>query len=96
MRDLGSFLVMRSSGQSSYQEIGRVEVTDQSRFQQQQNFTYQDRNAVLGQTYNYEVIAMTTDGYKSQPSNEVTIVRSIPPPPPNPENYVVPTPAPLP
>jgi hypothetical protein len=96
MRNLGSFIVMRSSGQSGYHEIGRVEVTDQTRFQQQQEFTYFDKGAVLGQSYHYEVIAMTTDGYKSQPSNEVTLVRSIPPPPPNPENFVVPTPAPLP
>ncbi len=96
MRNLGLFMVMRSSGQSSYHEIGRVEVTDQTRFQQQRTFTYLDKGAVLGQSYSYEIIAMTIDGYKSQPSNEVTVVRSIPPPPPNPENFVVPTPAPLP
>ncbi|HVA81681.1 MAG TPA: hypothetical protein VNF29_12215, partial [Candidatus Binataceae bacterium] len=96
MRDLGSFLIMRASTQSPYQEVGRVEVTDQNRFQQQREFTYLDRGAVLGQGYSYEVISMTTGGYKSLPSNEVTLVRSIPPPPPNPENFVVPTPAPLP
>lgn len=96
MRNLGVFLVMRTSAQSTYHEIGRVEVTDQQRFQQQRAFNYFDKDTVLGQSYSYVIVSLTTDGYKSQPSNEVTLVRSIPPPPPNPENFVVPTPAPLP
>lgn len=96
MRNLGSFAVMRSSGKSAYREIGHVQVTDQGRFQQQRTFTYRDADTVVGQSYSYEVVGVTSDGYRSQPSNEVTLVRKIPPPPPNPENYVVPTPVPLP
>jgi hypothetical protein len=96
MHNLGSFVVMRSSGNHPYQEIDRIEVTDLARFQQQQTFTYVDRGATLGQTYNYRVVSITTDGYRGAPSNEATVTRVNPTPPPNPENYVVPTPSPLP
>lgn len=96
MRDLEAFLIMRTQGQSPYKEIGRVEVTDNGRFQKQETFTYRDSDTKLGQSYSYEVVSITSSGFKSEPSNEITLVRSIPPPPPNPENFVVPTPAPLP
>lgn len=96
MHNLQSFLVMRTQAHGAYQEIGRVEVTDNGRFQKQETFTYRDSDTMLGQNYSYEIVSITSDGFKSQPSNEITLVRSIPPPPPNPENFVVPTPAPLP
>lgn len=96
MHNLASFLVMRSRPQGSYQEIGRVEVTDNGRFQKQETFTYRDSDTVIGQSYSYEIVSTTSDGFRSDPSNEITLVRTVPPPPPNPENFVVPTPAPLP
>ncbi|MFZ0660685.1 MAG: hypothetical protein WA854_13880 [Candidatus Binataceae bacterium] len=96
MHNLESFLVMRTQGQGSYREIGRVEVTDNGRFQKQETFTYRDSDTVVGQSYSYEIVSITSNGFKSEPSNEVALVRSVPPPPPNPENFVVPTPAPLP
>ncbi len=50
---------------------------------------------VGGKTYNYQVTSNTTDGYVSEPSNDVTVVRKGASAPPNPENFVVPTPVPL-
>ena len=50
---------------------------------------------IMGKTYHYQVTSSTTDGYVSEPSNDVTIVRKAPSAPPNPENFVVPTPVPL-
>ncbi len=96
LRDLASFVVLRSVSRGPLTEIGRVAVTDSQRFQQQRTFDYLDRHTLNGQSYSYEVVSMTAGGNKSQPSNEVTITKSIPPPPPNPENFVVPTPGPLP
>lgn len=96
MRDLGSFLVMRAHAHEPFQQIGRVEVTDSQRFQQQHVFSFLDEATTVGDTYSYEIISMTKGGDKSLPSNQATLIRSIPPPPPNPENFVMPTPAPLP
>jgi len=96
MHDLASFLIMRTQAQSQYKEIGRVEVTDNGRFQKQETFSYRDSDTILGHSYSYEIISITSNGFQSEPSNEITLVRSVPPPPPNPENFVVPTPAPLP
>jgi hypothetical protein len=96
LRDLARFIVTRSDAGAPYEEIKEISVTDQDRFQKQRVFQYLDRNTVVGQSYRYRVISETSDGYKSDPSNEVTMVRTIPPPPPNPETYVLPTPKPLP
>jgi hypothetical protein len=95
MRDLGSFTVDRAGADGAFQKIGDVQVTDQGRFQVQHTFTYTDNAAEIGSTYHYYVVANTTDGYHSEPSNTATIVRRVPKPPPNPENFVVPTPVPL-
>jgi hypothetical protein len=97
MRNLGHFVIMRSDEQGNgFRQIAEVQVTDQARFQQQQVFNYIDRDTTLGQSYAYEIIAYTEDNYKSMPSNEVSLVRTVPQPPPNPENFVLPTPKPLP
>jgi hypothetical protein len=96
LNDLARFIVTRSDAGAPYQQIKEVPVTDQDRFQKQRVFQYLDRNTVVGHSYKYRVISETSDGYKSDPSNEVTMIRTIPPPPPNPETYVLPTPKPLP
>jgi hypothetical protein len=96
LRDLARFIVTRSEGAGPYEDIKEVPVTDQQRFQQRRVFEYLDKNTVVGHTYTYRVISETGDGYKSDPSNEAQIIRTIPPPPPNPETYVLPTPKPLP
>jgi hypothetical protein len=95
MRDLGSFTIARSGADGPYQKIGEIQVDDAGRFQVQRTFTYMDNATELGSTYRYQVISNTTDGYHSEPSNTVTIVRKVPKPPPNPENFVLPTPTPL-
>ena len=95
MRDLAGFTIARAGSDGSYKKLGDVLVTDQGRFQVQHTFTYTDSEAEIGSSYRYYVIANTTDDYHSEPSNVATIVRRAPKPPPNPETFVVPTPAPL-
>ena len=95
MRDLGGFTISRSTGDAPFQKIGEIQVNDQGRFQVERTFTYTDKATELGSSYRYQVISNTTDGYHSEPSNIATIVRRAPKPPPNPETFVVPTPAPL-
>lgn len=94
MRDLAGFTVMRSAGDEPFDKLTWVPITDQGRFRIQREFNYIDTGATLGHAYRYAVIARTTDDYESQPSNVVTMVRSETPEPPNPENYVLPTPKP--
>ena len=95
MRDLAGFTIARAGTDGSYQRVGDVPITDQGRFQVQHTFTYTDSAAEIGSSYRYYVVSNTTDGYQSVPSNVATIVRRAPKPPPNPENFVVPTPTPL-
>lgn len=95
MTDLASFSVSRADSVGPFQKIGEVAVTDQGRFQLQSNFDYIDRATEVGKTYRYQVVSSTSDGYLSEPSNVVTIERKVPPPPPNPENFVLPTPVPI-
>ena len=66
-----------------------------ARFQVQNTFEFIDGATVMGKTYHYEVTSSTTDGYVSEPSNDVAIVRRKPSAPPNPDTFVVPTPVPL-
>ncbi len=76
--------------------ISALAVEDLQRFRQQRHFTFVDTDTVVGHRYRYRVVSITTDGYESLPSNQAEIVRTVPKPPPNPENFVLPTPVPLP
>ena len=96
MRNLDRFEVMRAGATGQYHKIASVAVTDQQRFQQQQRFRYLDKDTQVGETYRYEIISVTDDDYRSVPSNEAVITRTIPKPPPSPEHFVLPTPTPLP
>jgi hypothetical protein len=97
MRDLGGFVIMRAEGETAEMEpLVEVPVTDRERFQVQMVFTYDDLETQIGAHYRYAIIAETTDGYRSDPSNAVEITRVKPPPPPNPANFQIPTPSPLP
>ncbi|MGH7813240.1 MAG: hypothetical protein ACREQI_04470 [Candidatus Binataceae bacterium] len=96
MSDLASFTIERAADGGAFQTIGRVEVTDQGRFQVQHVFNFRDAAAAMGGSYRYQVISETSDGYLSDPSNIVTILRKKPAPPPNPANFALPTPVPLP
>lgn len=97
MRDLGSFVIMRAEGPGAQmQPLVEIPVTDRERFQVQDRFTYDDLETQVGLHYRYAIIAETTDGYRSDPSNVVELTRKKPPPPPNPSNFHLPTPIPLP
>ncbi|HUN59794.1 MAG TPA: hypothetical protein VMU41_16925 [Candidatus Binataceae bacterium] len=97
MRDLGGFVIMRAEGDTAeMQPLVEIPVTDQERFQVQMVFTYDDQETQIGAHYRYAIIAETTDGYRSDPSNVVEITRVKPPPPPNPANFPLPTPVSLP
>jgi len=96
MRDLGSFEVERAENTETFRVLKEIPVTDQDRFQQQRKFTYLDAGAEVGHHYRYQVMSLTLDAYRSDPSNEAEITHELPKPPPNPENFVVPQPKPLP
>jgi hypothetical protein len=92
LRDLAGFRLMRAEGPGSFSELAELPVNDQERFQKVRRFTYVDRSAAMGHTYRYLMIAETTDGYQSEPSNIVQLTRTAPAPPPNPENFALPAP----
>jgi hypothetical protein len=96
MRDLGRFEVDRAENTGPFHALTEIPVTDQDRFQQQRKFTYLDAGTEIGHHYRYQVFSSTLDSYRSEPSNEAEITREVPKPPPNPENFVVPQPKPLP
>jgi hypothetical protein len=96
LRDLGSFEVERAENSGPFEDLIEIPVTDQDRFQQQRRFSYLDAGAQVGHHYRYQVISSTVDSYRSDPSNEAEITHELPKPPPNPEDFVIPQPKPLP
>ncbi len=96
LRDLAGFRLMRAEGESTFSQLAELPVTDQERFQKVRRFAYIDRSALMGHTYRYVIVAETTDGYQSDPSNIVRLTRSAPLPPPNPESFALPPPGALP
>jgi hypothetical protein len=96
LRDLGTFEIDRAENTGAFRQLTDVPVTDQDRFQQQRQFTYLDSSAEVGHQYRYQVFSSTLDAYRSDPSNEAEITYQLPKPPPNPENFVIPQPKPLP
>lgn len=96
MRDLSDFVILRGEGDGQMKALVEIPVTDQQRFQLQHQFTYLDNETKIGERYRYVVISETRDGYRSLPSNEVDFIRKPPPSPPNPENFKLPKPSPLP
>jgi hypothetical protein len=95
MKDLGSFSISRTEEGKPAEKIGDIQVHDEGRFQVQNTFEFIDGSTVMGKTYHYQVTSSTTDGYVSEPSNDVAIVRKNASAPPNPDTFVVPTPVPL-
>ncbi|HXM88296.1 MAG TPA: hypothetical protein VN865_07660 [Candidatus Acidoferrales bacterium] len=95
MKDLGGFSITRKMEGGPVEKIGEVEVHDEGRFQVQNTFSFIDESTILGKTYHYQVTSNTTDGYVSEPSNDVTIERKHPSAAPNPDTFVVPTPVPI-
>jgi len=97
MRDLGSFVILRGEGGGGAMEpLVELPVTDQERFAIEHEFSYVDGETTLSHRYRYEVVCRTLDGYVSDPSNEVDFTRVKQSPVPNPENFQLPRPSPLP
>jgi hypothetical protein len=96
LRKLGNFEIDRAENTSAFRPLADIPVTDQDRFQQQRKFSYLDESAEAGHHYRYQVISSTLDAYRSDPSNEAEITHELPKPPPNPEDFVIPQPKPLP
>ena len=86
MEDLGGFVVERNRYNSKFEEIARVPVTDQGRFQKAKRFDYLDTQLLDGATYHYRVVAYTTDGYYSVPSDAGEITWNPPSAPANPDD----------
>jgi hypothetical protein len=91
MRDLAGFDVERSAGTdvAGFAKVGAVELTDQTRFQQERSISWTDTSAEIGAAYRYRIVAGTLDGYRSVPSEAVTIehrpgASAEAPPPPKP------------
>lgn len=78
MEDLGGFVVERNRYNSKFEEIARVPVTDQGRFQKAKRFDYVDTQLLPGATYHYRVVAFTTDHYYSSPSDAAEITWNPP------------------
>ena len=95
MKDLGGFTLTRIVASGPLEKLGEIEVHDEGRYQVQNTFSFVDGATVIGTTYHYQVTSNTTDGYVSEPSNDVTIVRQHASAPPNPDTFVVPTPVPI-
>ena len=97
LRDLAGFRLMRAEGDGSLTDLAELPVTDQERFQKVRRFAYVDTSAQMGHSYRYGVVSETSDGYHSDPSNDVEQTRTKPAPAPNPgELQVADAPAPLP
>ena len=96
MRDLGGFVLLRGEGNQPFQPFVELPVTDQERFAPQQTFSYVDNKTQVGNSYRYEIVSHTTDGYASAPSNQVEFTRVWPPKTLKPQSFALPTPSPLP
>jgi hypothetical protein len=93
MRDLSGFVVMRTQGDGPMTALVEIPVTDQERFQLEDEFSYLDAETTMGARYRYTVVAESGGGYHSEPSNEVEFTRHNPPVVPNPDNYQLPAPS---
>jgi len=92
MRDLSAFLVLRGEGDSNLSEVAEIPVTDRERFQIQRHWVYVDSGTVIGHAYRYDVIALTSDGYRSVSSNAVVVSRTAPTPIRLPQSFALPKP----
>lgn len=96
LKDLAGFRLLRAEGDGSLADLAELPITDQERFQKVHRFAYVDTTAQMGHSYRYTMIAETSDGYQSEPSNVVEQTRTPPVPLLTPETFRLPMPAPLP
>ena len=93
MRDLSGFVLKRADGDGPMIALVKFPVTDQERFQVEEEFSYLDGETQMGGRYRYAIIAEAQGGYFGPASNEVDITRTKPALPPNPDNYKLPSPS---
>jgi len=96
LRDLGGFVLLRGEGNHPFQPLIELPVTVQERFSPQRTFSYVDGETQVGNSYRYEIVSRTIDGYTSAPSNKVEFTRVRPHKTLKPQNFALPTPTPLP
>ena len=96
LKDLAGFRLLRAEGDGSLADLAELPITDQERFQKVRRFAYVDTTAQMDHSYRYTMIAETSDGYQSDPSNVVQQTRRPPTPPLTPENFKLPMPARIP
>jgi len=74
MNDIGDFAIERATGTAAaFTRVGRVEVTDQTRFRKERHIEWTDKDVTPGERYLYRVTAETLDGYRSAPAGPVAI-----------------------
>jgi len=81
MSDLAGFVIERAVGTDPRVPFARlhiIEVGDRDRFRQIKRFQHLDRDTRAGTTYHYRVVSFTLDRYFSEPSNAVTVERTVP------------------
>ncbi len=93
MHDLDGFVLKRADGDGPLTALVKFPLTDQERFQVEENFSYLDGETEMGSRYRYAIISEAGGGYYGAPSNEVEITRTKPALPPNPDTYKLPSPA---
>lgn len=76
--DLDAFVIERATPGEPFVFVTRVQVPDRDRLRQRKRFTWVDPEPVVGEVYRYRIVATTLDGYFSEPSPVVEIVRAIP------------------
>ncbi len=70
--DLAAFRVERSSGNSAFETVATVEVTDAERVRQSSEFSFTDTEAGLGRK-RYRVSAVSADGQQGPPIGPVAV-----------------------
>ena len=75
MNDLGGFVIERAAGGEpvAFAPVGRVDLTDQTRFRKERRLEWVDQSVQPGTRYLYRVTAFTLDGYRSGPAGPVSI-----------------------
>jgi hypothetical protein len=77
--DLAAFIVQRRTDQGEFEPIARVSVDDSNDIRPQQSFTYDDHDPPYG-TLTSRVFAVTSDGQRGLPSDEVPVEAADNPP----------------
>lgn len=81
MEDLAGFVIERAAGsepRAAFVRLIVLEVSDRERFRQIKRFQHLDDGTLAATSYQYRVVSFTLDRYFSEPSNVVTVERTVP------------------